>query len=186
MITCALMRRRSWRGLGRLIRLRVEVDDKGLSEMSKLPTKRGRGRQCAALPFMQNEGETRVLLVTSRETHRWILPKGWAEKGLSSPDLAAKESFEEAGVRGEVAPRRIGAYTYLKRLANGQELECKVEVFGLQVTEVLEDWPERGERERRWFTLAQAALAIEEAELAILLLRLAVAPRYKGILGPAN
>ena len=59
------------------------------------------GRQFAALPFSPREGETMVMLVTSRETHRWILPKGWAEKRLTGPELAAKEAFEEAGLVGE-------------------------------------------------------------------------------------
>ncbi len=114
-----------------------------------------------------------VMLVTSRETHRWVLPKGWAEKRLTGPELAAKEAFEEAGLVGEVAPEPVGSYVYLKRLPGGRALACDVDVFPMRVERLLDDWPERRQRERRWFTLAGAAMAVEEGGLVALLLRLA-------------
>ncbi len=139
--------------------------------------KRGRrGRQFAALPVAEVQGETKVMLVTSRETGRWVLPKGWAEKGLTGPELAAKEAFEEAGLAGEVATQPVGSYRYLKRLPKERVIDCKVDVFPMRVDRLLDDWPERGQRTREWFTLAQAAMAVEEGELVVLLLRLA-APR---------
>ena len=131
------------------------------------------GRQFAALPFVRSQGETMVMLVTSRETHRWVLPKGWAEKRLTGPELAAKEAFEEAGLVGEVAPDPVGSYVYLKRLPGGRALACDVDVFPMRVERLLDDWPERRQRERRWFTLAGAAMAVEEGGLVALLLRLA-------------
>lgn len=130
-------------------------------------------RQFAALPFARREGETMVLLVTSRETRRWVLPKGWAEKHLTGAELAAKEAFEEAGLVGEVSSEPIGFYSYLKRLPKDRTMECRVQVFPMRVDHLLENWPERGQREREWFTLAQAAMAVEEAELTVLLLQLA-------------
>jgi 8-oxo-dGTP pyrophosphatase MutT (NUDIX family) len=140
----------------------------------KRVAKRGRpGRQFAALPFTEQEGETMIMLVTSRETHRWVLPKGWAEKGLTGPELAAKEAFEEAGLVGEVAPEPIGSYSYLKRLPNDRLVPCQVDVFAMRVDRLLHDWPERGQRTREWFTLAQAAMAVEEGDLVTMLLRLA-------------
>lgn len=135
--------------------------------------KRGRdGRQFAALPLAEREGRTMVLLVTSRDTGRWVLPKGWAEERLSGPELAAKEAFEEAGLVGEVAPDPVGAYSYRKRLPDGSTLPCGVQVFPMRVERLLEDWPERRQRRRAWFTLGEAATAVEEGELAALLLRL--------------
>ena len=131
------------------------------------------GRQFAALPFSPWKGETMVMLVTSRETHRWVLPKGWPEKRLTGPELAAKEAFEEAGLVGEVAPDPVGSYSYLKRLPGGRTLSCHVDVFPLRVERLLDEWPERRQRERRWFTLAEAAMAVEEGGLVALLLRLA-------------
>jgi 8-oxo-dGTP pyrophosphatase MutT (NUDIX family) len=131
------------------------------------------GHQFAVLPFTEPEGETMVLLVTSRETRRWVLPKGWAERGLTGPELAAKEAFEEAGLIGTVGTTPVGSYGYLKRLPKERAVECHVEVFPMWVDQLLEDWPERGQRTRQWFTLAQAAMEVEEGELVMLLLQLA-------------
>jgi 8-oxo-dGTP pyrophosphatase MutT (NUDIX family) len=132
-----------------------------------------RGRQCAALPFAWNEGEFRVLLVTSRETRRWVLPKGWMEKRLAPHALAAKEAFEEAGVMGAVERRCIGRYDYLKRGPRDRTTPCSVRVFPMRVERLLDDWPERRQRQRRWFSPAEAAMAVEEGGLVALLLRLA-------------
>jgi 8-oxo-dGTP pyrophosphatase MutT (NUDIX family) len=132
------------------------------------------GRQCAALPFVWDGGELRVLLVTSRETRRWVLPKGWMEKRLSPHALAAKEALEEAGVLGEVERRPVGRYDYLKRGPRDRVTPCSVRVFPLRVERLLDDWPERRQRQRRWFSPAEAAAAVEEGGLVALLLRLAV------------
>ena len=137
---------------------------------------RGQGRQCAAVPLAERGGETLVMLVTSRETRRWVLPKGWAEAGLAPHVLAAKEAFEEGGIVGEAAAEPVGSYGYLQRLPGGRSVPCRVEVFPLRVERLLDDWPERGQRERRWFTPARAAAAVQEGELAALLLRMAAAP----------
>ncbi len=148
--------------------------------------KRGerRGKQCAALPFSWDEGELRILLVTSRETRRWVLPKGWREKRLSPHALAAKEAFEEAGVVGEVQRRPIGRYDYLKRGPRDRVIPCSVRVFPLRVERLLDDWPERRQRQRRWFSPAEAALAVEEGGLVTLLLGLA-APNAEAAASPA-
>lgn len=132
------------------------------------------GRQCAALPFAWDEGELRVLLVTSRETRRWVLPKGWMEKRLAPHALAAKEALEEAGVLGQVERRPIGRYDYGKRGPRDRVTPCSVRVFPLRVERLLDDWPERRQRQRRWFSPAEAAMAVEEGGLVALLLRLAV------------
>jgi 8-oxo-dGTP pyrophosphatase MutT (NUDIX family) len=133
-----------------------------------------RGRQCAALPFAWDKGEVRVLLVTSRETRRWVLPKGWMEKRLAPHALAAKEAFEEAGVVGEVERRQIGRYDYLKRGPRDRLTPCSVRVFPLRVERLLDEWPERRQRQRRWFSPAEAAMAVDEAGLVTLLLELAL------------
>lgn len=130
--------------------------------------------QVAALPYQMEDGNLRVLLVTSRETRRWILPKGWTEKHLDAPGVAALEAYEEAGVRGIAAPKPIGSYQYLKRLRSGKTVPCDVEVYALEVAEELSDWPESSERQRRWMTPSQAALHISESGLVDLLLRLAM------------
>ncbi len=154
---------------------RNETSEPVMERMSRrrVDRHRSKGKQFAALPFAEQNGEMLVMLVTSRETCRWVLPKGWAEKDLSGPELAAKEAFEEAGLVGKVATKSVGSYTYPKRLRRGRLLECKVKIFAVQVEHMMEDWPERHERERKWFTLTQAAMAVEEGDLIALLLQLA-------------
>lgn len=114
------------------------------------------------------------MLITSRETGRWVLPKGWAENDLTGAQLATKEAFEEAGIVGHAGSEPIGAYHYTKRLPDGEAVECLVEVFPLQVTQQLDVWPEAKQRRRAWFTLAQAAMLVAESELVTMLLRVAV------------
>lgn len=120
------------------------------------------------------------MLVTSRETRRWVLPKGWIEKGLSGHALAAKEAYEEAGAVGQASPDPVGQYGYLKRISKRRSVECDVLVFPMRVERPLDDWPERGQRTRQWFTLAQAAMAVDEGDLAILLTRLAAPTATRG------
>lgn len=132
-----------------------------------------RGRQFAALPLRGKGKALEVMLVTSRDTGRWVLPKGWAEEGLTGSKLAAKEAFEEAGVLGTVAAVPIGAYGYEKRLPGDRTRSCEVAVFTMQVARELDDWPERHQRRRQWFRLAEAAELVQEQDLADLLQRLA-------------
>ena len=129
----------------------------------------GTGRQYAALPLLRQADATRVILVTSRGTGRWILPKGWAETRMSGADLAAKEAFEEAGLIGVMQPHSIGAYSYRKQFVGDETLACRVEVFTMEVEALLDDWPERQQRRRQSFTLAEAAAAVAEVELQDLL-----------------
>jgi len=136
--------------------------------------KKRTGRQFAALPLAVQGGEVMVMLVTSRETRRWVLPKGWAEPHLAPHELAAKEAYEEAGLVGQVDSKLAGSYRYYKRLRDGRSRPCKVGVFRLWVSRQLEDWPEREQRETRWFTPAQAAMAVDEGGLVKLLLNLAI------------
>jgi 8-oxo-dGTP pyrophosphatase MutT (NUDIX family) len=138
---------------------------------------RGAARQCAALAYAEREGELQVLLVTSRETQRWVLPKGWTEKRVPPHEQAAREAYEEAGLIGRTVPEPIGTYTYEKRLSPKRSIACEVDVYPMRVERQLEDWPERHERRTAWFTLSQAAMAVEEGGLAMLLLGLALPER---------
>jgi uncharacterized protein Yka (UPF0111/DUF47 family)/8-oxo-dGTP pyrophosphatase MutT (NUDIX family) len=107
----------------------------------------------------------RILLITSRGTGRWVIPKGNIPAGQSPHYAASLEAEEEAGIRGMVCPIPLGSYRYRKRRANGASLMADVEVFPLSVTEEMANWKERAERERRWFTLAEAAEAVDEPDL---------------------
>ena len=126
--------------------------------------------QFAALPWRRNAaGDLEVLLITSRETRRWVIPKGWPIKGSKSMKSAAQEAFEEAGLIGKIGKRPVGSYAYDKRLKNGRLQRVRVAVFPLQVEKEAEDYPELGQREKLWVTLTEAARLVDEPELMVLL-----------------
>jgi 8-oxo-dGTP pyrophosphatase MutT (NUDIX family) len=123
--------------------------------------------QAAALPWRRGTaGDVEVLLITSRETHRWVIPKGWPIKGLSAAQTAAREAFEEAGVEGEIAGDELGVYHYDKRLRSGRVRKVRVAVYPLKVEVERNAWPEARQREKRWATPAVAAQLVQEPELA--------------------
>jgi 8-oxo-dGTP pyrophosphatase MutT (NUDIX family) len=126
--------------------------------------------QYAALPWRRSaDGGVEVLLITSRETRRWVIPKGWPIKGLKSPKSAAREAYEEAGVTGEVGKKKLGVYHYDKRLASGRLQHVKVTVFPLHVEAEAQSWPEQREREKLWTDPRDAAARVEEPGLQALI-----------------
>lgn len=126
--------------------------------------------QYGALPYRRSDGGgIAVMLITSRDSGRWIIPKGWPEPGKSGPEVAAREAFEEAGLIGEAGTITIGSYRYDKRRRLGT-VPCRVEVFLLDVADELERWPEWQQRRRSWFTPQEASALVEETELKRLIL----------------
>jgi len=126
--------------------------------------------QFAALPWRKTaDGRVEVLLITSRETHRWVIPKGWPIKGKSSAKSAAQEAFEEAGVTGKIRKKPFGAYGYDKRLKNGRLQHVRVGVFALAVENEADAYLELGQREKLWLPPAEAARRVDEPELMVLL-----------------
>jgi 8-oxo-dGTP pyrophosphatase MutT (NUDIX family) len=113
------------------------------------------------------------MLVTSRETRRWIIPKGWPKKGKSPRQSAAREAFEEAGVRGAVGRHPLGTFSYEKRLKNGGVVECEVRVFPLEVRRQNKEWPEKQERRVKWLSAAKAAEKVAQPRLGKIIRRLA-------------
>jgi 8-oxo-dGTP pyrophosphatase MutT (NUDIX family) len=129
---------------------------------------REHGKQVAALCWRVSHKNGRgleVLLITSLNSKRWIVPKGWPEPDLSPADNAAREAFEEAGVTGKISAQPIGRYHYLKERKDGGGLPCSVEVFALAVTKQLDDWPEKNTRELAWLPAEQAAARVAEPGL---------------------
>lgn len=126
-------------------------------------------KQVAALPYAKVKGVTKVMLVTSRETGRPVLPKGWPEKSLSDPEAAEREAFEEAGLKGKIAKKPVGTYDYVKIIGPGFTLPCTVAVYPLQIRKHLKTWPEMAERERLWLTAEEAASRVAEPGLAEIL-----------------
>jgi 8-oxo-dGTP pyrophosphatase MutT (NUDIX family) len=110
------------------------------------------------------------MLVTSRDTRRWIIPKGWPIAREAPHASAEREALEEAGVVGTVGRDSIGAYLYEKRLASGIVVICEVLVFPLEVMHQEDDWPEKAERTFQWFSPDDAANAVREPGLREIIL----------------
>lgn len=129
--------------------------------------------QYGAICWRLEDGEVQVLLITSRDTGRWVIPKGWHVPGLTPEASAAREAFEEAGVKGEVSDTSLGNFSYDKALCRtpGREarVACVVAVFPLQVRQLASRFPERGQRKRKWFAPDKAARRVAEPELRALL-----------------
>jgi 8-oxo-dGTP pyrophosphatase MutT (NUDIX family) len=127
-------------------------------------------RQVAALPVRVNEsGAKEVLLVTSRQTRRWIIPKGWLMDGKTDWEAAATEAREEAGAVGEIDPEPLGVFSYFKRRARRFDL-IDVTVYRLVVTGQLPKWLERKQRTARWMTPGEAAKLVQEPGLATIII----------------
>jgi len=134
--------------------------------------------QVAALCYRHAGSGLQILVVTSRETRRWVLPKGWPKAGLDAAGAALEEAWEEAGVT-PVSPRghKIGCYRYAKRLDGGLPLNTDVHVFAFEVAGLQDSYPEVGQRERRWMSPDEAAAAVDEPDLQDLLRRASVLVR---------
>jgi len=121
--------------------------------------------QFGALPWRYADGKLEVLLITSRDTGRWIIPKGWPMDGATPAEAAATEALEEAGVEGKLSNQVVGFYGYLKQLDDADDLPIVVAVFPIRVKRLLTDWPERADRKRRWYSAKKAANLVAEPEL---------------------
>lgn len=122
--------------------------------------------QVAALCHRGNGASKEYLLVTSRDTGRWIIPKGWPIRGLKSNETALQEAWEEAGVRNSNATvEPIGRYSYNKRKSTGLEIPIETLVYSVAVEDLSEDYPEAHERDRKWVKAIDAAEMVNEAEL---------------------
>src|SRR5262245_50762320 len=125
-------------------------------------------RQVGALPVRMRDGAEEVCLITTRETRRWTIPKGWPMKGLKDRLAAAVEAEQEAGLYGRMSKRPLGDYVYWKRLEAKFDL-VRVTVFRLDVEGSHPSWRERDQREIRWVSRGEAAQMVEEPGLAALL-----------------
>ena len=120
------------------------------------PAMEGPKLQFAVLPWRRAE-RLEIMLVSSRETGRWVLPKGWPMKGIKTHKTASREALEEAGILGKVAKTSLGGYSYAKRLQDGSVQICRVQVFSFEVEREHNSWLEKHERTRKWFAVADSA-----------------------------
>jgi len=113
------------------------------------------------------------LLITSRDTGRWIVPKGWPIDGLDGAGTALQEAWEEAGVsKADIEAEPIGFYDYDKRLSEGMTTPVIAQVYLTRVRHIKDDYPEVALRKRRWMTPTAAAELVSEPDLKEILLNL--------------
>jgi 8-oxo-dGTP pyrophosphatase MutT (NUDIX family) len=135
----------------------------------QIPDKRDVRTQFGALCYRMKGGEAQVLLITSRRTGRWIIPKGWPMEGKTPGESALREAWEEAGVRGKVTGTCLALFSYAKGVGAVDKLPCVVMVYPVKVAALADAFPEAGQRKRRWMSLKKAAKRVDEPELAHLL-----------------
>lgn len=149
----------------------MTVHRKDLPKIGLSDIKDGTARtQVGALCWRIEKKKLQVLLVTSRDTARWVIPKGWPMKGKSGAEAAQIEAWEEAGAEGKIKEACIGLYAYNKSLGPGEDVSCVVSIYPMKVTSLSDKFPEANERKRRWFTAKKAAIRVDEPELREILL----------------
>lgn len=135
------------------------------------------GQQVAAVPLQISKArKLRILMVTSRGTGRWVMPKGWVMDGRKPWKAAEIEALEEAGAEGYIGSVMLGTYHYEKWISDTESLPCRVRLYPMIVRHLKKSWKERGDRTRRWFSPKGAAKDVHEPELKELLLGLGKHP----------
>lgn len=154
--------------------INVKLRHKGSFDHSKLAKFDKYRKQIAALCWRYHHGDLEVLLITSRDTGRWVIPKGWPMKGKQDYEAAAQEAWEEAGVTGRAKKKPIGVFTYKKGVKSSRDLDCSVTIFPLKVDKLASRFPEKGQRRRKWMSPKKAANKVREPMLKQLLTSLKV------------
>lgn len=150
----------------------------GLKILNRLATdvglmlRRPPRQQYAALCYRLSEtnAEPEVLLLTSRDTGRWVIPKGWPMAHKKAHAVAEQEAYEEAGVKGTVEKAPFGYYGYEKKLNSGINVPCRVQVHLLKVSEMQDSFPEKESRRLEWVSPREAGKRVNEPELKALML----------------
>ncbi|MEO9650590.1 MAG: NUDIX hydrolase [Roseobacter sp.] len=125
--------------------------------------------QFAAVCYRLKKDKIEVLLITSRTSKRWIVPKGWPVNGKTPAEAAAIEAWEEAGVRGTCDGRCIGIFSYSKDMDGNSVLPCLAMLFAIEVNELADEYPEADQRKRKWVSRKKASKMVDEPELARIL-----------------
>lgn len=136
-----------------------------LELMFRRPPKQQFGAICYRPAANGNPTDVEVLLITSRDTGRWVIPKGWPMGSKKSHAVAEREAYEEAGVKGKVEKESFGSFTYEKAMPGGLKVPCEVKVYLLRVHELLENYPEKETRRLEWVSCEEAANRVREPQL---------------------
>ncbi|WP_299851342.1 NUDIX hydrolase [uncultured Roseovarius sp.] len=125
--------------------------------------------QFAALCFRIKDGETQILLITSRGSGRWIIPRGWPMDNKTPCEAALTEAWEEAGVTGKAYEVSLGLYSYTRDIGEEKQVPCVAMVYPVRVKNLAHEFPEAGQRKRKWLSPKQAAQRVSDPELAYIL-----------------
>ena len=123
-------------------------------------------KQSGVIPYRVQNGKIEILLITSRDHQKWVVPKGGISNGMSPPASAAKEAWEEAGVIGRVDANKLGTYKYRKR---GKIYQ--VQIYLMPVEMVCEEYPEAGKRQRQWLDFTKVIMLVKQASLQRIILK---------------
>jgi 8-oxo-dGTP pyrophosphatase MutT (NUDIX family) len=138
----------------------------------RLMVQRPPRQQYAALCYRRTKGGgVEVLVATSRDTGRWVIPKGWPMKARKAHQVAEQEALEEAGVKGKAEKAAFGFYHYEKGLDSGMKVPVRVQVHLLKVEEFVRNFKEKGARRIEWVSCEEAANRVNEPELKMLFLQ---------------
>ncbi len=122
--------------------------------------------QFAALCFRIDKGKMKILLITSRGTGRWIIPRGWPMDNKTPSEAALTEAWEEAGVKGKSYQVSLGLYSYTRDIGDEKQVPCVAMVYPVRVETLSDEFPEAGQRKRKWVSPKKAAQEVSEPELA--------------------
>jgi 8-oxo-dGTP pyrophosphatase MutT (NUDIX family) len=128
------------------------------------------GQQYGALCWRLHSDSVQVLLITSRDTGRWVIPKGWPMSGKTPWEAAEIEAWEEAGVTGQIDQSELGTVSYLKKKTFRGDIPVRMHVFALEVEDLCDSFPEKHQRKRKWMSVDQAASCVREPELQDIIL----------------
>ena len=122
--------------------------------------------QFAALCFRMVDDKLKILMITSRGSGRWIIPRGWPMDNKTPSQAALTEAWEEAGVRGKGYDVSLGLYSYTREIGEDGPVPCVAMVYPVKVKTLAQDYPEKGQRKRKWLSPGKAAERVNEPELA--------------------
>ncbi len=123
-------------------------------------------KQSGVIPYRVQNGKIEILLITSRDRQKWVIPKGGISNGMTPPASAAKEAWEEAGIIGRVDVKKLGTYKYRKR---GKIYQ--VQIYLMPVEMVCEEYPEAGQRQRQWLDFNKAIMLVKQASLQRIIIK---------------
>ena len=126
--------------------------------------------QSGIITFCRKDDHIEILLITNKKKDKWGIPKGLVEERLSASESAQKEAFEEAGIYGKIYKPSLGKYSIKK-----WDGKCRIKVFAMEVTQILDKWPEDILRRREWNTIEEAAGKVKNKKLQGMILGL---PEY--------